>query len=87
MCHPLLAADPNTLQLLRIGFEVRGHGIDRNVMQVLIPEYAELGNLAEVVETAKGQGRPLDFDQKPIVSILISASLQRAQILQCQTSG
>ena len=53
MRHPPLLAHPNILILLGIGFEVEGHESDRNVMPVLVPECAELGNLAEVLETAK----------------------------------
>ena len=64
MKHPPLAAHPNIVQLLGIGFEVEGHETDQNVVPVLIPECAELGNLAEVLETAKREGRPLGFEQK-----------------------
>lgn len=64
MRHPPLTDHPNIVKLLGIGFEVEGPDSDRNVMPVLVPECAELGNLAEVLETAKREDRPLTFDQK-----------------------
>ena len=76
MRHPPLAAHPNIVQLLGIGFEVEGHESDLNVIPVLVPECAELGNLAEVLETAKREGRPLDFDQKLAFCVDIAHGLE-----------
>lgn len=64
MRHPPLMAHPNIVKLLGISFEVEGHESDRSVIPILVPECAELGNLAEVLETAKREDRPLSFDQK-----------------------
>ena len=64
MRHPPLSDHPNIVKLLGIGFEIEGPAFNRNVMPVLVPECAELGNLAEVLETAKREDRPLSFDQK-----------------------
>ena len=76
MKHPPLAAHPNIVQLLGIGFEVEGHESDQNVVPVLIPECAELGNLAEVLETAKRDGRPLEYDQKLAFCVDIAHGLE-----------
>lgn len=76
MRHPPLAAHPNIVQLLGIGFEVEGHETDRNVIPVLVPECAELGNLAEVLETAKREGRPLNFDQKLAFCVDVAHGLE-----------
>ena len=76
MRHPPLAAHPNIVQLLGIGFEVEGHESDRNVIPVLVPECAELGNLAEVLETAKREDRPFSFDQKLAFCIDIAHGLE-----------
>ena len=76
MRHPPLAAHPNILKLLGIGFEVEGHESDRNVMPILIPECAELGNLAEVLETAKREDRPLSFAQKLAFCVDVAHGLE-----------
>lgn len=76
MRHPPLAAHPNIVQLLGIGFEVEGHESNRNVVPILIPECAELGNLAEILETAKREGRPLRYDQKLAFCVDIAHGLE-----------
>lgn len=76
MRHPPLANHPNIVKLLGIGFEVEGPDSDRNVMPVLVPECAELGNLAEVLETAKREDRPLSFDQKLAFCIDVAHGLE-----------
>ncbi|KAL9129225.1 MAG: hypothetical protein Q9217_002266 [Psora testacea] len=64
MNHAPLAAHPNIVNLLGIGFETEGPSESQNAMPILIPECAELGNLAEILETARKEGRPLDFGDK-----------------------
>ena len=64
MNHAPLAAHPNIVNLLGIGFETEGPSDAQNAMPVLIPECAELGNLAEILETARKEDRPLTFDEK-----------------------
>ena len=76
MTHPPLAAHPNIVQLLGIGFESEGPDSDRNVMPTLVPECAELGNLAEVLETAKREDRPLPFDQKLAFCVDVAHGLE-----------
>ncbi|KAG7006613.1 hypothetical protein G7Y79_00013g033850 [Physcia stellaris] len=76
MRHPPLAAHPNIVQLLGIGFESEGPDSDRNVMPTLVPECAELGNLAEVLETAKREDRPLSFDQKLAFCVDVAHGLE-----------
>ncbi|KAL8742332.1 MAG: hypothetical protein Q9190_005168 [Brigantiaea leucoxantha] len=76
MCHPPLAAHPNIVKLRGIGFEVEGPESDRNVMPFLVPECAELGNLAEVLETAKREDRPLSFEQKLSLCVDVAHGLE-----------
>lgn len=76
MKHPPLAVHPNIVKLLGIGFEVEGHESDQNVMPVLIPECAELGNLAEILETAKREGRPLKYHQKLAFCVDVAHGLE-----------
>lgn len=76
MRHPPLAAHPNIVQLLGIGFESEGPDSDRNVMPTLVPECAELGNLAEVLETAKREERPLSFDEKLAFCVDVAHGLE-----------
>ena len=64
MNHPPLAVHPNIVNLLGIGFETEGPSDTQNAMPVLIPECAELGNLAEALETARREDRPLAFHEK-----------------------
>ena len=64
MRHAPLADHPNIVKLLGIAFEIEGNEPDRYAMPVLVPECAELGNLADVLETARREDRPLTFDQK-----------------------
>lgn len=64
MRHPPLLAHPNIVKLFGIGFEAEGPSDAQNVMPVLVPECAELGNLAEVLEVARKEDRALSFDDK-----------------------
>ena len=67
---------PNILKLLGNGFKVEGHESDRNVMLILILECAELGNLAEVLETAKREDRPPSFAQKLAFCVDVAHGLE-----------
>ncbi|KAH0563161.1 hypothetical protein GP486_002269 [Trichoglossum hirsutum] len=73
MLHPPLLAHPNIVKLLGIGFELEGMD---HVMPVLIPECAELGNLAEILETARKEDRPLDFEEKLSLCIDVAHGLE-----------
>ena len=64
MNHPPLATHPNIVNLLGVGFETEGPSDTQNAMPVLIPECAELGNLAELLETARREDRALAFHEK-----------------------
>ena len=64
MCHAPLLAHPNIVKLLGICFEIEGPAISGIAMPVLVVECAELGNLAEVLETARKEERPLSFEEK-----------------------
>ena len=76
MNHAPLAAHPNIVNLLGIGFETEGPSESQNAMPVLIPECAELGNLAEVLETARKEDRPLDFQDKISLCLDIAHGLE-----------
>ena len=76
MHHPPLLAHPNIVKLLGIGFETEGPSDAQNAMPVLIPECAELGNLAEVLETARKEDRPLEFDEKLSLCLDIAHGLE-----------
>lgn len=62
MQHPPLRAHPNIVKLLGIGFETEGPNDTQNAIPVLIPECAELGNMADVLERARREDRPFKFD-------------------------
>ena len=64
MHHPPLRAHPNIVNLLGVGFDIEGENTALNAMPVLVPECAELGNFAEVLETARKEDRPLSFPAK-----------------------
>ena len=64
MHHPPLRAHPNIVKLLGVGLETEGESNELGAIPVLIPECAELGNLAEVLETARKEDRPLSFETK-----------------------
>ena len=64
MHHPPLAAHPNIVDLLGVGFEAEIPSTLNNAIPVAILECAELGNLAEVLEVARKEDRPLSFDDK-----------------------
>ena len=76
MHHPPLRAHPNIVKLLGIGFETEGPSDDRRAMPVLILECAGLGNLAEVLETARKEDRPLDFNDKLSLCLDIAHGLK-----------
>jgi Protein tyrosine and serine/threonine kinase len=76
MRHPPLLAHPNIVKLLGIGFEVEGPTGFEHAMPVLIPECAELGNLAEILETARKEDRPLDFEEKLALCIDVAHGLE-----------
>lgn len=76
MCHPPLQAHPNIVKLLGIGFEIEGPTGHEVAMPVLIPECAELGNLAEVLETARKEDRPLSFENKIALCIDVAHGLE-----------
>ena len=76
MHHPPLLAHPNIVKLLGIGFETEGPSDNQNAMPVLIPECAELGNLAEVLETARREDQPLGFAEKMSLCLDIAHGLE-----------
>ena len=76
MHHPPLRAHPNIVKLLGVGFETEGPSDDQRAMPVLIPECAELGNLAEVLETARKEDRPLEFGEKLSLCLDIAHGLE-----------
>ena len=76
MHHPPLRAHPNIVKLLGIGFETEGPSDAQNTIPVLIPECAELGNLAEVIETARKEDRPLKFEEKLSLCLDVAHGLE-----------
>lgn len=76
MHHPPLRAHPNIVKLHGVGFETEGPADSQNAMPVLIVECAELGNLAEVLETARKEDRALSFDEKISLCIDIAHGLE-----------
>lgn len=76
MCHPPLLAHPNIVKLLGIGFEIEGPSGHEFTMPVLVPECADLGNLAEVLETARKEDRPLSFEDKISLCIDVAHGLE-----------
>lgn len=76
MHHPPLRAHPNIVKLLGVAFETEGPSEAQNAMPVLVPECAELGNLAEVLETARKEDRPLKFEDKIALCIDIAHGLE-----------
>ena len=76
MCHPPLRSHPNIVKLYGIAFETEGPADALNAMPVLVPECAELGNLAEVLETARKEDRALAFDDKISLCIDIAHGLE-----------
>lgn len=74
--HPPLSAHPNIVDILGISFDTEGLIGNQNAVPVLIMECAELGNLAEVLETARKEGRPLNFDDKMSLCIDIAHGLE-----------
>ena len=78
MQHPPLLAHPNIVKLHGIAFETEnmGFGSPQNAIPVLILEVAELGNLAEVLETARKEERPLSFADKVSLCLDIAHGLE-----------
>ena len=76
MHHPPLRAHPNIVDLLGVGFEIEGPANALNAMPVLVPECAELGNFAEVLETAKKEERPLSFAAKVSLCLDIAHGIE-----------
>ena len=76
MCHPPLLAHPNIVKLLGIGFEIEGPLAVEHAVPALIVECAELGNLAEVLEMARKEDRPLDFEEKLALCIDVAHGLE-----------
>ena len=76
MLHPPLRAHPNIVSVHGVSFEVEGSGENEYAMPVLVVEVAELGNLAEVLETSRKEDRPLDFGQKMALCIDVAHGLE-----------
>ena len=78
MQHPPLLAHPNIVKLHGIAFETEnmGLGSPQHATPVLILEVAELGNLAEVLETARKEERPLNFEDKVSLCLDIAHGLE-----------
>jgi Protein tyrosine and serine/threonine kinase len=76
MCHPPLLAHPNIVKLLGICLEIEGPEISKIAMPVLVVECAELGNLAEVLETARKEERPLGFEEKLALCVDVAHGLE-----------
>ena len=76
MHHAPLAAHPNIVNLLGVSFETEGPSDTQNAMPVLIPECAELGNLAELLETARKEDRPLEFHEKVSLCLDVAHGLE-----------
>ena len=78
MQHPPLIAHPNIVKLYGVAFETENMGVGslQNAIPVLILEVAELGNLAEVLETAKREERPLRFEDKVSLCLDIAHGLE-----------
>jgi hypothetical protein len=76
MSHPPLLAHPNIVKLLGICFEIEGPEICGIAMPVLVVECAELGNLAEVLETARKEERPLGFEEKLALFVDVAHGLE-----------
>ncbi|KAI4259535.1 MAG: hypothetical protein LQ352_000722 [Teloschistes flavicans] len=75
-CHPPLRSHPNIVRLHGIAFETEGPADALNAMPVLVPEVAELGNLAEVLETARKEDRAIAFEDKLSLCIDIAHGLE-----------
>lgn len=75
-CHPPLRSHPNIVKLHGIAFETEGPAHALNCMPVLVPECAELGNLAEILETARKEDRAIEFQDKLSLCIDIAHGLE-----------
>lgn len=76
MNHAPLAAHPNIVNLLGVGFETEGPSDTQTVIPVLVLECAELGNLAEILETARKEDRPLAFHEKMSLCLDVAQGLE-----------
>lgn len=76
MCHPPLLAHPNIVKPLGVCFEIEGPANAGLAMPVLVVECAELGNLAEVLETARKEERPLVFEEKLALCVDVAHGLE-----------
>ena len=76
MLHPPLAAHPNIVNLLGVSFEVEGAQGEERTLPTLITECAEPGNLAEVLETARKEERPLSFETKIALCLDVAYGLE-----------
>ncbi|KAL8939324.1 MAG: hypothetical protein Q9216_003417 [Gyalolechia sp. 2 TL-2023] len=75
-CHPPLRSHPNIVKLHGVAFETEGPADALNAMPVLVPECAELGNLAEILETARKEDRAIAFQDKLSLCIDIAHGLE-----------
>lgn len=75
-CHPPLRSHPNIVKLHGIAFETEGPADALNAMPVLVLEVAELGNLAEILETARKEDRAIAFQDKLSLCIDIAHGLE-----------
>jgi serine/threonine protein kinase len=76
MQHPPLSAHPNIVNLLGIDFENEGLHGSQIAMPVLIPECAELGNLAEVLRTARREDRLLNYEETMSLCLDVAHGLE-----------
>ena len=78
MQHPPLLAHPNIVKLYGIAFETESLGSrsPQTAIPVLILEVAELGNLSEVLETARKEERPLSFEDKVSLCLDVAHGLE-----------
>ena len=78
MQHAPLLAHPNIVKLLGLAFETEntGLGTPQNAIPVLVLEVAELGNLAEVLEIARKEDRPLKFEDKMSMCLDVAHGLE-----------
>ena len=76
MCHPPLLAHPNIVKPLGVCFEIEGPANAGLAMPVLVVECAELGNLAEVLEIARKEERPLVFEEKLALCVDVAHGLE-----------
>ena len=64
------------MNLLGVGFETEGPINEQRAIPVLFPEAAELGNLADILETARKEERPLAFEDKISLCLDVAYGLE-----------